>query len=192
MNPKVDFYFHKATQWQEELEKLREILLDCELTEVLKWGSPCYTAGQANIALIHVFKEYCAVLFFKGALLQDPQGVLVQQTENTQATRQIRFSSMQEIVALESTLKDYVYEAMEVEKAGLKVAFKKTAEFDMPAEFEQKLAENPALNAAFTALTPGRQRGYLLHFSAAKQAKTREARIEKYTPKILDGKGLDD
>jgi len=197
MNPKVDFYFHKAQQWQEELEKLREILLDCGLSEVLKWGTPCYTypvghGAEANIVLIHVFKEYCAVLFFKGALLQDPRGVLVQQTENTQATRQIRFTNLREIVAQEFILKDYVFEAIEVEKAGLKVAFKKTTEFAMPEEFQQKLAENPALETAFTALTPGRQRGYLLHFSAPKQAKTREARIEKYTPKILDGKGLDD
>jgi uncharacterized protein YdeI (YjbR/CyaY-like superfamily) len=197
MNPKVDFYFHKAEQWQEAIEKLREILLDCGLSEVLKWGTPCYTypvgrGAEANIVLIHVFKEYCAVLFFKGALLQDPQGVLVRQSDNTQATRQIRFTSVQEVVALESTLKDYVFEAIEVEKAGLKVAFKKTTEFAMPAEFQQKLDEKPALKMAFTALTPGRQRGYLLHFAAPKQAKTREARIEKCTPQILDGKGLDD
>jgi uncharacterized protein YdeI (YjbR/CyaY-like superfamily) len=192
MNSKVDFYFQRAEQWQEATQKLREILLDCELTEVLKWGCPCYSAGSANIVLIHVFKEYCALLFFKGALLQDPHGVLVQQSENTQATRQIRFASVQQIRALESILKDYVYEAIAVEKQGLKVAYKKTSEFNMPAEFQQKITENAGLKAAFEALTPGRQRGYLLYFAAAKLAKTRAARIEKHIPKILLGKGLDD
>jgi uncharacterized protein YdeI (YjbR/CyaY-like superfamily) len=192
MNSKVDFYFQRAEQWQEATQKLREILLDCELTEVLKWGCPCYSAGSANIVLIHVFKEYCAVLFFKGALLQDPHGVLVQQSENTQATRQIRFASVQQIMALESILKDYVYEAIAVEKQGLKVAYKKTSEFNIPVEFQQKIMENAGLKTAFEALTPGRQRGYLLYFEAAKLAKTRAARIEKHIPKILLGKGLDD
>ena len=192
MNPKVDFYFNKAKNWQEEIEKLREIILDCGLTEELKWGVPCYTFQGSNIVLIHVFKEYCAVLFFKGALLKDPQNILVQQTENVQAARQIRFTGIREIVEMETILKAYIKEAIEVEKAGLEVEFKETTEFKMPEEFQNKLNQLPELKEAFEALTPGRQRGYLLHFSSAKQAKTREARIEKYMPKILDGKGLDD
>jgi len=192
MNPKVDFYFNKAKKWQEELEQLRVIALDCGLEEELKWGCPCYTLEKSNIVLIHDFKEYCAFLFFKGALLYDPQGILIQQTENVQAARQIRFTNLREIVEMAPILKSYIYEAIEVEKTGLKVELKKTTEFKMVEEFQYKLDKIPALKAAFEALTPGRQRGYLLHFSSAKQAKTREARIEKYIPQILDGKGLDD
>jgi uncharacterized protein YdeI (YjbR/CyaY-like superfamily) len=192
MNPKVDWYFNKAEKWQEEVEKLRTIALDCHLTEELKWGCPCYTFQDNNIVLIHVFKEYCALLFFKGALLDDPNGILVQQTENVQAARQIRFAEIREIFHLEPVVKAYIYEAIEVEKAGLKVPLKKTAEFAMPEEFQNKLDGNPALKTAFDALTPGRQRGYLLYFSSAKQSKTRHSRIEKYMPQILLGKGLDD
>lgn len=190
MNPKVDFYFTKSTKWQEELEKLRTILLDCGLDEELKWGTPCYTYNNANIALIHTFKEYCAILFFKGALLNDTNGILVQQTKNVQAARQIRFTNSKEIV--KSVLKTYIYEAIEVEKAGLKVKLKNTSEFSMPEEFQKKLDKSAGLKKAFYALTPGRQRAYLLHFSSAKQSKTRESRIEKYTKQILSGKGLDD
>ncbi|MEO7212277.1 YdeI/OmpD-associated family protein [Mucilaginibacter sp.] len=192
MNPKADFYFDKAQKWQEEIVKLRAIILGCGLTEELKWGCPCYTFQQNNIVLIHVFKEYCAVLFFKGALLNDADGILVQQTENVQAARQVRFSNIRKIVELESTLKTYVFEAIEVEKAGLKVDLKKTTEFSVPEEFQTKLDETSGLKAAFEALTPGRQRGYLLHFSQPKQAKTRGARVEKYIPQILNGKGIDD
>jgi uncharacterized protein YdeI (YjbR/CyaY-like superfamily) len=196
MNPKVDFYF--KGKWLEELEQLRVIVLDCGLSEELKWGCPCYTfpvpasKQKGNIVLIHVFKEYCALLFFKGALLNDANSILIQQTENVQAARQIRFTSVQEIVELEPILKTYIYEAIELEKAGLKVPLKKTAEFTMPDEFQQKLDEVPVLQTAFFQLTPGRQRAYLLHFSAPKQSKTREARIEKCMPQILDGKGLND
>lgn len=192
MNPKADFYFSKATKWQEELEKLRTLILDCGLTEELKWGVPCYRFQKGNVVLIHLFKEYCAMLFFKGALLKDTNGILTQQTENVQAARQIRFTSVREIVELESVLKAYVFQAIEVEKADLKVELKKTAEFAIPKEFQTRLDENAALKAAFEALTPGRQRGYILHFSQPKQAKTREARVEKCIPKILNGKGLDD
>jgi uncharacterized protein YdeI (YjbR/CyaY-like superfamily) len=192
MNPRVDFYFSKEKRWQEELERLRTLVLDCGLTEELKWGCPCYTFQKKNIVLIHVFKEYCALLFFKGALLNDAHGILVQQTENVQAARQARFTSVSEITAQEALLKAYIYEAIEVEKAGLKVELKKTTEFKMPEEFQKKLAETPALEAAFNALTPGRQRAYLLHFAAPMQSKTRLSRIEKYTPQILDGKGLND
>jgi uncharacterized protein YdeI (YjbR/CyaY-like superfamily) len=192
MNPKVDFFFTKATQWQGEYELLRKIVLDCGLTEELKWGCPCYAYGKNNIVLIHGFKEYCALLLFKGALLNDPKDILIQQTKNVQVARQIRFTSIQEIKKLAPTLKAYIYEAIEVEKAGLKMTLKKTAEFDMPEEFQQKLDKKPALKKAFHALTPGRQRGYLLYFSAAKQAKTRESRIEKSIPDILAGKGLND
>ena len=192
MNPAVDFYFNKAEKWQKELEQLRTIILDCPLTEELKWGVPCYTFQKGNVVLIHAFKEYCAMLFVKGALLHDADGILIAQTENTQASRQIRFTSVQEIVKLEPVLKRYIYEAIEVEKAGLKVDFKKSTEFNIPDEFQHKLAENPALKNAFDALTPGRQRAYLLHFAAPKQAKTRESRIEKCMPQILNGKGLDD
>jgi uncharacterized protein YdeI (YjbR/CyaY-like superfamily) len=192
MNPKVDFYFAKAEKWEKEVTQLRTIVLDCGLSEELKWGCPCYTFDKTNIVLIHTFKEYCALLFFKGALLNDAGGILVQQTENVQAARQIRFTNLPEIVKLLPTLKAYIYEAIEVEKAGLEVAFKKTTEFNMPEEFQEKLAAMPALKKAFEALTPGRQRGYLLHFSQPKQAKTRESRIEKCIPQILSGKGLND
>ncbi len=192
MNPKVDFYFNKAKKWQQELEKLRAIVLDCQLCEELKWGVPSYTYQKNNIILIHVFKEYCAILFFKGALLKDTKGILIQQTKNVQAARQIRFSNVKEIVKMERTIKAYIYEAIEVEKAGLKVAFKKTTEYNVPEEFQNKLTKFPALKKAFYSLTPGRQKGYLLYFSSAKQSKTREMRIEKFIPQILSGKGLDD
>lgn len=192
MNPKVDWYFNKAEKWQEEFEKLRTIVLDCGLTEELKWGCPCYRFQKSNVVLIHGFKEYCALLFFKGALLHDANGFLVQQTENVQATRQIRFTNVREIGAMETILKAYIHEAIEVEKAGLKVRLKKTKEFTVPKEFQNKLNEIADLKTAFKALTPGRQRGYLLYFSSAKQSKTREARIERYMPHILNGKGLDD
>ncbi|MDB4925918.1 YdeI family protein [Mucilaginibacter sp.] len=192
MNPKVDFYFSKAKKWQEELEQLRMIVLDCGLAEELKWGVPCYTFQKSNIVLIHVFKEYCALLFFKGALLNDANGVMTQQTENVQAARQIRFTNVRQIVEMEPILKAYIYEAIEVEKAGLKVNFKKTAEFIIPEEFKNKLDKIPALKAAFSALTPGRQRAYIFYFSAPKQSKTREARVEKCMQQILNGKGLDD
>ena len=192
MNPKVDFYFSKAKKWQEELEKLRMIVLDCGLTEELKWGVPCYTFQKRNIVLIHVFKEYCALLFFKGALLNDAKGILIQQTENVQAARQIRFTNVREIVKMKPILKAYIYEAIEVEKAGLKVDFKKTTEFKIPEEFQNKLDKIPALKTAFNALTPGRQRAYILYFSAPKQSKTRESRVEKCMQQILNGKGLND
>ena len=191
MNPRVDFYFSKA-KWHKELEQLRRILLDCGLAEELKWGVPCYTFQEKNIVLIHVFKEYCALLFFKGSLLQDANGVLIQQTEHVQAARQIRFTNTREIVKLEPVLKAYIYEATEVEKAGLKVELKKTEEFPIPEEFQSLLDKIPALKAAFEALTPGRQRAYILHFSQPKQSKTREARVEKYMLQILNGKGLND
>ena len=192
MNPKVDWYFTKAKTWKEEIEKLREIVLDCHLSEELKWGCPCYTFEKNNIVLIHVFKEYCALLFFKGVLLKDPKKLLIQQTKNVQVGRQMRFTNIKEITKLKATIKAYVYEAIEVEEAGLKVELKKTAEFEMPEEFKTRLDKNAALKKAFYALTPGRQRGYLLHFSSAKQAKTRESRVEKYIPQILEGKGIDD
>jgi uncharacterized protein YdeI (YjbR/CyaY-like superfamily) len=192
MNPKVDFYFDKTQKWQQELEQLRTIVLDCGLTEELKWGVPCYQYENRNIVLIHEFKEYCALLFFKGALLNDANGILVQQTKHVQAARQIRFTNVQEIVRMKKILKAHIYEAIEVEKAGLKVKLKKVSEFPMPEEFKKKLDKNKALKKAFEALTPGRQRGYLLHFSAPKQSKTREARVEKLIPQILDGKGLND
>ena len=192
MTPKVDGYIRKNKQWQAELARLRAIVLDCGLTEEVKWMVPCYTLENSNIVLIHVFKAYCALLFPKGALLLDPHGILIQQTPNSQAARQIRFTNVQEIVALEPIVKAYIEEAVAVEKAGLTVEFKATADFDMPEEFLTKLEEVPGLQDAFAALTPGRQRGYLLHFAGAKQAKTRAARVEKYIPFILDGKGLDD
>jgi uncharacterized protein YdeI (YjbR/CyaY-like superfamily) len=192
MNPKVDFYFEKAGKWERETRKLRTIILGCGLDEVLKWGCPCYALQKGNIVLIHVFKEYCALLFFKGALMKDPEGILVQQTENVQAARQIRFTGLKEITKLQSILKAYVREAIEVEKSGLKVEMKKTGEFPVPAEFREKLDGSPALKRAFEALTPGRQRAYLLHFSAPKQSKTREARVEKCVDLILDGMGLND
>jgi uncharacterized protein YdeI (YjbR/CyaY-like superfamily) len=192
MNLKVDFYFDKAEKWQEEIVKLRTIVLDCGLTEELKWGVPCYTFQKGNVVLIHVFKEYCALLFMKGALLHDASGLLIQQTENVQANRQIRFTSLQEIVEMEPVLKAYIYEAIEVERAGLSVDFKAKAELAFPAELQTKLDNDPALKAAFDALTPGRQRAYTLYFSAPKQAKTRESRIEKCIRQILNGRGLND
>ena len=191
MNPKVDWFFDKSN-WHEEIENLRSIVLDCGLTEELKWGCPCYTHNKSNIVLIHVFKEYCALLFFKGALLKDSKDILIQQTENVQAARQVRFTSAREIVKQKATLKAYIREATDVEKAGLKVNFKKTREFNMPEEFQKRLDKNRGLKSAFYALTPGRQRGYLLYFSAPKQSKTREARIEKCVPRILEGLGLED
>ncbi len=192
MNPKVDFYFSKDNKWQKELKQLRDIALDCSLMEELKWGCPCYTFEGSNIVLIHEFKEYCAFLFFKGALLNDPNGILIQQTENVQGARQIRFTNAREIAGMKATLKAYIYEAIEVEKAGLKVKLKKVAEFKVPEEFQKKLDKKPALKTAFKALTPGRQRAYLLYFAAPKLSKTRESRIEKYMPLILKGKGLND
>ena len=191
-NSKVDSFFNKARQWREEFEALRTIALGCGLIEELKWGHPCYALGNSNIVLIHGFKEYCALLFMKGALLKDARGILIQQTENVQAARQIRFTDVREIVKMKTVLKAYIREAIAVEKAGLEVTYKKTSEFDMPEEFRKKLDEMPALKTAFEALTPGRQRGYLLYFSAAKQSKTREARIEKCIPLIFDGMGLND
>jgi uncharacterized protein YdeI (YjbR/CyaY-like superfamily) len=191
-NPAVDFYFSKAKKWQEEISKLRRIILGCGLTEELKWGCPCYMLQKSNIVLIHVFKEYCAVLFFKGALLKDAKGILIQQTENVQAARQVRFTTVKEITKLENILKAYINEAIEVEKAGLKVELKKPAAFKIAEEFQNKLNETPALKTAFAALTPGRQRAYLLHFAAPKQSKTREARVEKCMQQILNGKGLND
>jgi uncharacterized protein YdeI (YjbR/CyaY-like superfamily) len=192
MNPKVDFFFTKATQWQKEFEQLRTIVLDCGLTEELRWGKPCYTFQESNIVLIHGFKEYCALLFMKGALLKDPKRILIQQTENVQAARQIRFTNVGEIVKLRPILKAYIKEAIEVEKAGLEVNYKKTSEFVIPEELQTQFNEKPALKAAFNTLTPGRQRGYILYFSGAKQSKTRMARVEKCMPQILKGKGLDD
>lgn len=198
MNPKVDWFFDKATKWQKEYQKLRTIVLSCGLTEELKWGVPCYTLPDAtgkkknNIILIHGFKEYCALLFHKGVLLKDAKGILIQQTENVQAARQIRFTNSKEIIKLESTIKAYIDEAIEVEKAGLKVNLKKTTEFNMPKEFQNKLDKKPILRKAFASLTPGRQRAYLLYFSSPKQSKTRESRIEKCAPQILEGKGLND
>ena len=192
MNPKVDWYFNKAKKWREEYDKLRAIALDCGLSEELKWGCPCYTFENSNIVLIHGFKEYCAFLFFKGVLLKDAKGILVQQTENVQAARQIRFTHVEEITDMEAILKAYIKEAIKIEKAGVKVPLKKVSEFKMPEEFQNVLDGTPALKKAFHALTPGRQRGYLLYFSSAKQSKTRESRIEKSLPKILKGKGLDD
>jgi uncharacterized protein YdeI (YjbR/CyaY-like superfamily) len=198
MNPKVDFYFSKEKKWPKEIDQLRTIVLGCGLTEELKWGCPCYTfptpsgGRQANIVLIHVFKEYCALLFFKGALLHDANAILVRQTKNVQAARQIRFTNAREITKHKAILKAYIYEAIEIEKAGLKVGLKKTTEFAMPEEFQNKLDRKKALKTAFNALTPGRQRAYLLYFSSAKQSQTRESRIEKYIPEILKGKGLND
>jgi uncharacterized protein YdeI (YjbR/CyaY-like superfamily) len=192
MNPKVDVFLRSQKTWRKEFTKLREIILACDLTEELKWGQPCYSLDGKNVILMHGFKEYCAVLFHKGTLLKDPRGILVQQTKNVQATRQIRFTSLEDVRKTEKMLKAYIREAIEVEKSGLKVPFKRTKDFEMPTEFESKLDEDAALKAAFEALTPGRQRGYLLHFAQAKQAKTREARVEKCIPRILDGLGLDD
>ena len=191
-NPKVEFFFSKASPWQKEFEQLRRVILDCGLTEELKWGVPCYTFQKRNIVLIHGFKDYCAMLFFKGALLQDANAILIQQTKNVQAGRQIRFTNVRAIVEMEATLRAYIYEAIEVEKAGLTVEFKKTTDFSIPEEFQTKLDELVALKTAFNALTTGRQRAYIFHFSQPKQAKTRTARVEKWLPQILHGKGLDD
>jgi uncharacterized protein YdeI (YjbR/CyaY-like superfamily) len=192
INPKVGFYFNKAAKWQKEVQTLRTIILDCGLTEELKWGCPCYMFQQNNIVLIHDFKDYCALLFLKGALLNDADGILIQQTENVQAARQIRFTNIDEVIEREAVIKAYVFEAIEVEKAGLQVVLKKTKDFIIAEEFRNKLDEHPALITAFNALTPGRQKAYLLHFAAPKQAKTREARVEKCIPQILNGKGLND
>lgn len=192
MNPKVDFFFDKTKQWQKEFEKLRAIALETELVEDLKWGCPCYTYDGKNIFLIHGFKDYCALLFFKGALMKDPENILIQQTENVQAARQIRFTDVQQIIDLEKTLRAYIFEAVEIEESGAKVEMKKTKEFEMPEEFQQQLEQNQDLKEAFQALTPGRQRAYLLYFSSAKQSKTRTSRIEKCIPEILNGKGLND
>lgn len=192
MNPKVDFYFDEAKKWQKEQEELREIALECQLIEELKWGTPCYTFQNNNIVLIHAFKEYCAFLFFKGALLSDTDGILIQQSKNVQAARQIRFTNLQEIKDQKTILKTYIYQAIEIEKSGLKVKLKKTKEFEVAEEFQKKLDQDSKLDAAFKALTPGRQRAYLLHFSSPKQSKTRESRVEKAIDQILDGKGLND
>ena len=191
-NPKVDWYFNKAGKWQEEVNELRTIVLSSGLTEELKWGHPCYTLDKNNVVLIHDFKEYCALLFHKGALMKDPKDILIQQTENVQSARQIRFTSLKEIVKLKTTIKAYIKEAIAIEKTGLKVEMKKTSEYKMSEEFKNELNENSELKTAFEALTPGRQRGYLLYFSAPKQSKTREARVKKYIKQIIDGKGLTD
>jgi uncharacterized protein YdeI (YjbR/CyaY-like superfamily) len=192
MNPKVDGFIQRADQWKEEFIKLRAIVLDCGLTEELKWGVPCYTVNDKNVVLIHGFKEYCAILFVKGALLKDTHGILITQTENVQAARHMRFTGVREIEEVESILKAYIFEAAEAEKDGRKVQYKGTAEFSFPDELQHKMEENPELRTAFEALTPGRQRAYLLYFSQPKQVKTREARIEKCMPQILEGKGLND
>lgn len=192
MNPKVDNFIDKAKKWQKEMEQLRMIVLDCQLTEELKWGVPCYTFQNNNIVLIHGFKEYCALLFFKGALISDANGILIQQTENVQAARQIRFTSLSQIIELEPILKAYIFEAIEIEKAGLKVILKEPKEAAIPEEFQQKLDEIPLLKTAFYNLTPGRQRAYILHFSDSKQSKTRASRVEKCIPQILKGKGLNE
>lgn len=191
-NPKVDDYLAREKVWRDEFTSLRAIIRDCGLSEEFKWGHPCYALDKTNIVLMHGFKEYCALLFFKGALMKDPSGILIQQTENVQAARQIRFTSPEEVARMANMLKSYIQEAIDVEKAGLKVDFKKAAEFEIPEEFQIRLDASPELKSAFEALTPGRQRGYILHFSGAKQSKTREARVEKCTPQILEGKGLDD
>ncbi len=192
INTKVDLFFSKAKKWKEEYEKLRSIVLSCGLEEDYKWMHPCYTFEGKNIVLIHGFKEYCAILFFKGVLLKDAKNILIRQTESVQAGRQVRFTNVKEIVNLESILKAYIFEAVEVERAGLKVKKKKTSDYKIPEEFQKKLNEIPNLKTAFYALTPGRQRAYLFYFLQAKQSKTRETRVEKYMQKILDGKGLDD
>lgn len=192
MNPKVDWFFSKEGKWQKAFQELRTIMLACDLVEELKWGQPCYMFEKKNIVLIHGFKEYCALLFFKGALMKDPKGILIQQTENVQAARQIRFTDVRQVVKMKATLKAYVYEAIAVEESGLKAPLKKTSEFRIPEEFQSKLDEKPALKKAFYALTPGRQRAYIFYFASAKQSKTRAARVEKHTKRILAGKGMDD
>ena len=192
MNPKVDAYLSKAEKWQDESRELRRILLDCQLTEELKWGKPCYTLGKGNVAIIQGFKDYCAIMFFKGALLEDKEGLLIRPGKHTQAGRQIRFTSVQEITGMEAILKAYVHEAVEVERAGRQVKLKETSDFEIPEEFQAKLDEMPVLKDAFKALTPGRQRAYIFHFSSAKQSKTRQSRVEKCISRILEGKGLND
>jgi uncharacterized protein YdeI (YjbR/CyaY-like superfamily) len=191
-NPEVDAFLNKAQQWKAEYEALRKIVLDCDLTEEFKWMHPCYTLENKNIVLIHGFKEYCALLFHKGSLLKDSHGILIQQTENVQSARQIRFTNAEEIIEMEAVLKDYIQQAIEVEKAGLEVVFKKNTDYIIPEELQTKFDEFPHLQTAFDALTPGRQRAYILYFSKAKQSKTRESRVEKYMQHILDGKGLND
>ncbi|EKF54892.1 hypothetical protein I215_09993 [Galbibacter marinus] len=192
MNPKVDFFFEKQSNWQECYNQLRRIILDCGLQEELKWGVPCYTYQKTNIILVHGFKHYCAILFHKGVLLKDPYNILIQQTENTQSARHLRFTTVEQIRQLEPKIREYIFEAIEVEKAGIKVSFKKTKDFEMVDEFKEALDNDSELKTAFNNLTPGRQRAYLLHFSSAKQAKTKRSRIEKCSPKILEGKGLND
>ena len=192
MSPKVEAFLRRQKTWRKEFTKLREIIVACDLTEDLKWGQPCYSFDGKNVILMHGFKEYCAVLFPKGALLKDPRGVLIQQTKHVQSARQIRFTSLAEVVKADKTLKAYIREAIEVEKAGLKVPFKRTKDFEMPEELESKLDESRALKEAFEALTPGRQRGYLLYFAQAKKTETRQARVAKNIPRILEGLGLDD
>jgi uncharacterized protein YdeI (YjbR/CyaY-like superfamily) len=191
-NPKVDFFFSKAKSWQQEYEQLRAIALDCDLVEELKWGVPCYTYENSNVVLIHGFKEYCALLFMKGALMKDPKSILVQQTENVQSARQIRFTDVKQIEKLKSVIKTYIKDAIAVEQSGAKVEFKKATDFAVAEEFQRQLDQSTHLKEAFEALTPGRQKAYLLHFSSAKQSKTREARVEKAIPKILEGLGIDD
>ncbi|WFR59035.1 YdeI family protein [Anaerocolumna sp. AGMB13025] len=191
-NPKVDEFITKTQKWQEEFMKLREIVLSCPLNEEIKWGKPCYSYQKENIVLIHGFKDYCALLFIKGVLLKDPKGLLIQQTEHVQAGRQLRFSNVFEIESMESDIKSFIKEAIEAEKSGQEVELKKTSEYTIPEEFQNKLSKDPSLKTAFEKLTPGRQRAYLLYFSTPKQAKTRESRIEKYIPQILTGKGLND
>jgi len=192
MKPKVDVFLSKQKTWALEMEKLRTIILDCGLNEDFKWYKPCYTLNENNVVLIHGFKNYCALLFFKGALLKDPKGILVQQTENVQAARQIRFNSIQQIKAMQGDVKAYIQQAIAIEKAGLKVELKKNSELTFPEEFVAKFADVPELKSAFDALTPGRQKAYQLFFTAPKQTKTRQARIEKAIPNILKGKGLND
>lgn len=191
-NSRVDAFLKKEVRWHEEFTLLRSIVQECNLTEDLKWGQPCYTLDGKNIVLIHGFKEYCALLIFKGVLLKDPKGLLIQQTENVQSGRQIRFTTSKEIVKLKTVLKSYIKEAMEIEKSGMKVEHKKSADFPIPEELTAKFTTTPALRKAFNSLTPGRQRAYLLFFAGAKQSKTRQARIDKSVPQILAGKGLND
>jgi len=192
MNPKIDWFFNKESKWQDAYLLLRAIALECELTEELKWGLPCYSLNKANIVIIQGFKEYCALMFFKGVLLKDPKKILIQMTENVQAARQLRFNDVQQITEQEKILKTYIKEAIEIEKSGLKVKLKKTSDYKMPDEFKNLLDKNSVLKKSFEALTPGRQRGYLFYFAQAKQSNTRKNRIEKYIPKILEGKGLND
>ena len=191
-NPKVDFYFEKSEKWKAEIEQMREIVLDCHLSEELKWGCPCYIFDNANIVLIHSFKEYCAFFFFKGALMKDPDNILIQQSENVQAARQVRFANVQDILSKREILKKYIFEAAEIEKSGRKVELKKVSEFEIAEELQSKFDVDSDFKKAFYALTPGRQRAYLLHFSQPKQSKTRESRVEKNISRILEGKGLND